>query len=476
MIHALGAALWGPLVFAAGLMLAMRSPRRARLLALVLLSLAQIATVGILYLLVFGGPAARAWLWTGPSSHHDALAAAILPILVGGPLATLLSAPRAAVTVDASSDTLLLAGAALGAMLADGLPAVLVFSCLSLVPLGRQVRRSGDPIARRAYNLLLLTSAAPVCLGFGASILLAARAGIHWPFDGRQVAASKALGEHAIPIGTLLWVGVAARVGIFPFHSWIPVLAERVRSPACSMSVVSPFGILLALRGCLELVPDATALASAVLLPLAAASSAYGAVLALGQDNASRQLGYLWVSAMGAVVAGFLSLDARSLSGALLQLLALVLSMTGLWSHVRAVAHRTGTDDLRRLGGLVRTAPGLATGFLVLALATVSFPGTATFLSQDLLVEGLLTDHPFVSGILLVATAVNGITLVRSFKRIFLGETSRHALTTVIEDALPRERAAALAIMFALLVGGLVPTPLVLLIEGVNGTSIGPSR
>ena len=105
-------------------------------------------------------------------------------------------------------------------------------------------------------------------------------------------------------IGALLWLGVAGRVGVFPFHGWVPVFAERLRSPVASMTVVSPFGLLLALRVCLPLLPQSSLTVASVVLPCAALSSAYGALIALGQDHGKRQLGFLWISVSGAAAAG----------------------------------------------------------------------------------------------------------------------------------------------------------------------------
>jgi len=468
-IDGVGAALWGPLLLAAGLMLRMRSVRAARLAASVLLGLVLMASVAMLGVLVVGDAELREAIWPATGSYADALAAAILPVVLACALATIVSAPRAVVTVETSSDALLLAGCAVGATLADGLPALLALSLVAMVPLGREARR-GDDVLRRAFRFLVFTSFLPFAIAVAAVVFFSARAGVAWPFGAADVVSSGALDGHTHWIGPLLWVAAMARLGVFPFHVWVPAVAERVRAPAGSITIVSPLGALVALKAALAFAPQATAAVGNAILPLAAVSAAYGALLAVGQHHAGRQLGLLWVSTMGAVVAGLVALDARALSGALLQFLALLLAMTGLWSHVRAVACRTRTEDMRCLGGLVRSAPGLATGFLVLSLATVSFPGTATFLSADLLVQGLLAEHPVVSAVLLVSTALNGITLVRAYKRIFLGSPSAFAATTTIEDVLPRERAASLALVVALLIGGLAPTPLLLVKEAARGT------
>ncbi len=466
MSDSIGIVLWGPLLIGAGLIQQLRSHRTARLVSVALLVTVLVLCIGVLSLLVVGSPADRELLWPSTNPYADALAGALLPILVGCPLAMLAASPRMGASVEEASDTTLVAGCALGALLVDGLVPFFVFWTLSLLPAAREASRTADATVRRAFTLLLVASSAPLALAFAALLVLAHLAGVSWPFDPRTVVAATAPGVHERWISLLLWLAFAARLGAFPLHAWAPIFAERARPHVAHLTVVSPFPLLLALRVCLTLAAGSESIGD-VLVPLAAASIAYGALVALGQDNAFRQLGFLWMSVSAGVLAGLPSVDPAALSGAALHMLAVLLSMSGLWLHVRSVAARTGTADLRRLGGLVRSAPGLATGFFLLGLATVSFPGTATFLSEDLVVRGLLTRHPVAAAVLLVSTAVNGITLVRSFKRIFLGE-GRGGRTTVVEDVLPRERFASLAILVALLVGGLAPIPLLLLREGMT--------
>ena len=44
-----------------------------------------------------------------------------------------------------------------------------------------------------------------------------------------------------------------------------------------------------------------------------------------------------------------------------------------------------------------------------------------TFVSEDLLLHGIIHAHPVVATLLLVTTALNGVSLVRAFLRIFFG-------------------------------------------------------
>ena len=193
-----------------------------------------------------------------------------------------------------------------------------------------------------------------------------------------------------------------------------------------------------------------------------------GAVLALSQNDLRRLLGYFWMSQQGFLLVGMAAWNTTSISGALLHAISSVFCRCGLLLIAGAIAARTGTTDIRLLGGLIGRAPRMATGFLLLSAAAVGFPGTLGFVSEDLLVQGLLHTHGLAAGGLLIVTALNGILLYRAFKRVFLGPPSPHAqLIGGMEDFLPRERWVSVALVVLLLFGGFAPAPLLAVRKGV---------
>ncbi|MFO0552906.1 MAG: proton-conducting transporter membrane subunit [Polyangiaceae bacterium] len=398
--------------------------------------------------------------------HGLDLVTSVLPIAIGAPLAILFAAPRSATHARACSDALLAAGSAVGVTLTESLPLFALFFLASFIPMLREAfgRREVAPTAdapaardvptKRAAILVASASAAPlfVALAIGAVLVLR---------EGRVPLTLSALHGATVahaPLSALVMIAACARLGVFPFHGWVPVALEARRGIAGPVTLASPVGIVLALRlGA----PSDALLASGgatFLFACGVASALYGGVAALGQHDAGRLLGFVWISTVGAVVSGLASGDELARSGAVMHHLAVVLAASGLLIHVTAVSARTGTTDLRKLGGLVGNAPALAIGYLILSLATVSFPGTATFRSEDVLIAELYERHTVVAFVIMLATAINGISLVRSYKRLFLG---RGSSPLPIEDALPRERWTAIAIVVALILGGLAPAHLV---------------
>ena len=185
-----------------------------------------------------------------------------------------------------------------------------------------------------------------------------------------------------------------------------------------------------------------------------------------GATLVSRMLGFVLTSQMGLVLVGVAEANRESLHGALLQMLALGLTSTGLLLLTSQLESRTGTTDVRKLGGAGKSFPMLAGSFFVLGMAAIGFPGTLMFVSEDLLIHGLLGSHPLEATWLLLVTVMNGITLVRGFFLAFLG-TERHSYGATVPDLLPRERLVAIALTALLLATGFSPTPLLRVRESV---------
>jgi NADH-quinone oxidoreductase subunit M len=257
-------------------------------------------------------------------------------------------------------------------------------------------------------------------------------------------------------------------MGIVPVHLWLTAAAGHAPGYSAMLAILTPLGSFALARAVMPLFPGLCADASAPLIFLGGATALYGALLAVGQHDLRRVLGSFWVSQMGLVLTGLATLDAAGVAGALLQSMSTTVEVGGLMLIALEVEARAGTTDMRRLGGLVGRAPRMATGFLLLSAAAVGFPGTISFVAEDLAIQGLLEDHKFVAAILLIVTAINGIALFKAFKQTFLGPPSPHdgPLQSFV-DLRGWEHLVAVAMMGTLLVGGFMPQPLLAVRTGV---------
>jgi NADH-quinone oxidoreductase subunit M len=102
--------------------------------------------------------------------------------------------------------------------------------------------------------------------------------------------------------------------------------------------------------------------------------------------------------------------------------------------------------------------PLLAAFFLLCGLAVVGFPGTFGFIGNEMLFDGALATGIHVGLALVFATALNGISLLAVYFRIFTG--GQHKSTVSIARR-PAERFAILCLTFIIVAGGLFPQPII---------------
>lgn len=416
-------------------------------------------------------------LWFGVHYHVgvDGLSALLLPVTAAISLCVLFASPRNELSRRGLAQALFALSAILGALVSLDALLLVLFWVLSLVPIGIELSRRGNRLAKAAYNLVLIGSSLPLILFLIGLALPGAVHPVNGPagrFDLIELTRDGVLNPSLSTtiLGSLVLVGALVRIGCFPLHLWIAPLSQSGLGALSMISFSTPLGIFVVTRVLLPIFPELCAQVFPYLLPFGLLTAFYGAVVALGQYELRRALGFFWISQQGFLLSGLSSLTAEGTSGALLHSIETVIARTGLLLIGSAIAARVGTTDVRLLGGLVVRAPRMATGFLLLSAAAIGLPGTTGFVSEDLIVQGLLRTQGLAATVLLISTALNGILLFRLFQSIFLGGPSAHggvAQLREFKDFLPRERYVSIVLVGLLLAGGLLARPLLAVRQSV---------
>lgn len=396
----------------------------------------------------------------------DGLNAMLLPMTAAIALASLLSTPRSDLRGNTAARILAVLGTLQGCFLALDAATLALFWVGSMLPLWQDTRRSKS----RPLHLVMTLAIAATTVALVAALVLMAQAGaasgMASPFD--LLALARAGAPLPPVVGWLFLFAALLRMGIFPLHLWLTAAGWRAPGYSAMPALFTSLGSFGLARVVMPLFPRLCEQVSAPLVAIGAVTALYGALLAVGQYDLRRVIGYFWVSQMGLVLTGLATLNAPGVSGALLQAMSSVVEVCGLMLIALEVEARAGTTDMRLLGGLVRRAPRLTTGFLLLSASAVGFPGTISFVAEDLAIQGLLYQHQLAAALMLVVTALNGVALFKAFKQTFLGPGSQHANhLRSFADLRGWEYRASVALMATLLIGGLVPQPLLAVRAGV---------
>jgi len=228
----------------------------------------------------------------------------------------------------------------------------------------------------------------------------------------------------------LFFYALAVRMALFPFHAWLPVVAEQgPLATVCVFLVGLKVGVYALLRFVLPLTPAACHEWKSFVVGLAVTGIFYGALLALMQINLRRLLAFSAVSQTGMLAVGVFCLNREGLQGSLLLAIDFGVAASALL-FVTGVLHRCmHTTLLPRLGGLFDTMPLLGLTFLLAALSTMAMPGTPGFDAAHLMLEGAIETHNWGVAVAMAAGSVaSAAFLLWAFQRAFLARRRDAAL------------------------------------------------
>jgi NADH-quinone oxidoreductase subunit M len=213
--------------------------------------------------------------------------------------------------------------------------------------------------------------------------------------------------------------------------------------------------VLIARFG-LNLYPEQSHEALGVISFLALFTALYAAIAALSELSTRRVIALLSLSQASFILAGLESRNAEGITGAMVHWLVVAVATTGITLVYRLIEARSAqAARLNSFLGLAGRMPRLAVFFAVFGLALVGLPGTLGFVAEDLLFHGALESHPMLGLALPLATALNAISILRVFARIFLGKAP--ASVAVLPDAYRTERWAVSVCAVVLVIGGVLP-------------------
>lgn len=315
--------------------------------------------------------------------------------------------------------------ATLGAFLAQDLLLFVLFFDFMLVPFyflfgSWGSDREGGPSAARATLKMMIYTLIGSLLMLVAAIATAVISA-----DGGGLTFSiAAIGQQGLDVESQRWIfwffaaAFLVKMPAFLLHGWMPDAYRAAPLPVLVVfsGVLAKVGAYGFLRVVLPLFPDATVEFQEVVLVIALASILYGSVMAFTQTNVRLIAGYSSVAQLGFITAGIFALRADGADGAILQMVNHGLVVAPLFVIVAILVERTGTEDIREMGGMALRAPVLAVLFLVVALATLAMPGSSNFIGEFYILNGLFQEKEAFAIIAISGVAMSAYYALRLYQ------------------------------------------------------------
>ncbi|MCI0666514.1 MAG: hydrogenase 4 subunit B [Methylococcaceae bacterium] len=290
---------------------------------------------------------------------------------------------------------------------------------------------------------------------------------------------------------TLALIGFGMKAGIMPLHAWLPEAHPVAPShiSALMSGVMLKVAVYGLIRFSFDLAGDLRWEWGIVVLVLGSISSVLGVLYALMQHNLKRLLAYHSVENIGIIFMGLgLSMVFYSTGHPQLGVLGLIAALYHTLNHALfksllflsagTILHQTHESDIERMGGLIHCMPKTAVIFLIGCISISALPPFNGFVSEWLTFQAALQASVLDSGVLRsfvpVTAAMLALTgglaaacFVKVYGVVFLGQPrSRH-----VRHAHETPSKAMLAgpgfLAFLCLLFGVLPAPMVRLLEGI---------
>jgi multicomponent Na+:H+ antiporter subunit D len=301
--------------------------------------------------------------------------------------------------------------------------------------------------------------------GLGGSLILA---GVVWHY----VAVGSFLFGAAEGIApgvpaALYALGFGVNVGYVGLHVWLPDTYPRPHVAASVFLCV--YTTKTGVYGLGRAFPEG----HLWLAYMGGAMAVFGAGAALLQNDMRRLLSYHIQSQVGYMVAGVGIGSALAFSGAFAHVFNHILYKSLLFMCAGAIVYRTGTEDLKRLGGLWREMPLTAVIFGVAALSIAGFPGFNGFVSKGMVVAASHKEHlDALWYILLLGGVGTFLSFIKfGYYAFFHGEARQTVPGRELETG---QQVAMVTVAVLCVVYGLFPDALFALLPGQGASEAHP--
>lgn len=277
---------------------------------------------------------------------------------------------------------------------------------------------------------------------------------VHISIDG--------LSQHLLLLFALVFVmvGFAFKLGMAPFHLWIPDVYTGAPTPVTLLISTAPK--IAALGAMLRLLVDTLGKIQPewqkILLIIAILSMGLGNISAIMQKNIKRLLAYSSIAHMGYVSLGLISGTNQGFSASLFYISSYSLMAMGAFGLLLILGRQKEIHSLDDLKGLNIKNPWLAFMLLLILFSMAGIPPTVGFFAKLWVLEALVNVHLVWLAILALIFAIIGAYYYINIIKIMYFETPEDSQSFEYSIS---EKIAITITGFSVLLLGIFPSALI---------------
>src|SRR5438309_3044330 len=264
-----------------------------------------------------------------------------------------------------------------------------------------------------------------------------------------------------------IFLGLAVKVPLFPFHTWLPDAYETAPTGVSMVltGALSKMGVYGFVRLLLPLFPNEIATLGPWLLTLAVCSIVIAPLAAWAQSDLKRMVAYLSINHLGYCMLGLFAVTAATrrplvetqaaLSGVFMQIFNHGITAAALFYFVGLLEQRRGLRGIDDFGGLMQRAPLLCGWMSVAMFSSLGLPGLNGFIGEFLIFKGSFAVAASFTAIAVLGLLFTAVTFVRAMQSLFSGPLAESC--SGFSDLMRREKFVIIPVTLLMFAIGLNP-------------------
>jgi NADH-quinone oxidoreductase subunit M len=264
-----------------------------------------------------------------------------------------------------------------------------------------------------------------------------------------------------------IFLGLAVKVPLFPFHTWLPDAYETAPTGVSMVltGVLSKMGVYGFVRLLLPLFPREIQQVGPWLLVLAVCSIVFSSLAAWAQSDLKRMVAYLSINHLGYCMLGLFAVATTTvrpaveiqaaLSGVFMQIFNHGVTAAALFYFVGLLEERRGLRGIHDFGGLMQRTPLLCGWMSVAMFSSLGLPGLNGFIGEFLIFKGAFSLAMIPTAIAVLGLLFTAITFLRAMQLLFSGPLPENC--RVFPDLVGREKFVVVPVTLLMFAIGVAP-------------------
>ena len=264
-----------------------------------------------------------------------------------------------------------------------------------------------------------------------------------------------------------IFFGLAVKVPLFPFHTWLPDAYESAPVGASMVltGALSKMGVYGFVRLLLPLFPNEMKILGPWLLGLAVCSIVFASLAAWAQSDLKRMVAYLSINHLGYCMLGLFAvvttaatsvIDMQAaLSGVFMQIFNHGITAAALFYYVGLLEQRRGLRGIGDFGGLMQRTPLLCGWMSVAMFSSLGMPGLNGFIGEFLIFKGSFTLAAWFTAVAVLGLLFTAIVFMRAMQLLFSGPVAESC--SAFSDLGQSEKWVAVPVTLLMFAIGIAP-------------------